>query len=182
MVLQYRQERATQAAARLLKARGGRMSYMKLLKLLYLADRKALLEHGRPITYDSFASMDHGPVLSQTYNLMVAEESPEGHSYWRQFISGPDHYEVSLLSDAPRGELSRAQEDVLDATFAEFGKMGRWELVDFCHTLPEWSDPKGSSVPISVREVLRAGGVDAEAVEAVEEAMAADDALAQLIS
>jgi len=49
MILRFQHERATQAAARLLQRRGGRMSYMKLLKLLYLADRKALLSVGRPI-------------------------------------------------------------------------------------------------------------------------------------
>jgi uncharacterized phage-associated protein len=181
MRLQYRQERATQAAARLLKLRGGTMSYMKLLKLLYLADRKALLEQGRPITYDRFVSMDHGPVLSQTYNLMVAEESPEGHSYWRQFISVPSDWEVSLIKDAPSGELSRAQEEILGQIFSEFGRMSRWELRDFCHTLPEWEDPKGSSNPIALRDVLRAGGMEMEDVDAVEEALLAEDALAQLI-
>lgn len=181
MVLQYRQERATQAAARLLKARGGRMSYMKLLKLLYLADRKALLEHGRPITYDRFVSMDHGPVLSQTYNLMVAEESPDQPSYWRTFISEPEHYEVSLRREPPDGELSRAQEEVLDSVFAEFGALGRWELVELTHRLPEWVDPHGSSIPLSIDDVLRAAGMDAEDVEAVKEALSAEDSLSLLL-
>jgi uncharacterized phage-associated protein len=126
--------------------------------------------------------MDHGPVLSQTYNLIVAEESPEEHSYWRQYISEPAHYEVSLLREPPNGELSRAQEDVLDEVFAEFGHLRRWELVHFCHSLPEWIDPKGSSVPISLGDVLRAGGLEEAEVEGVEEALSAEDALAQLIS
>ena len=182
MLLHYRQERATQAAARLLKLRGGTMAYMKLLKMLYPADRKALLEHGRPITYDRFVSMDHGPVLSQTYDLIVAEEAPEGHSYWRQYISEPSNYEVSLVKDAPNGALSRAQEGILESVFAEFGSMNRWKLVEFCHTLPEWVDPKGSSIPIALSDVLRAGGLEIEDVEAVEEALLADDALAQLIA
>jgi len=157
------------------------MAYMKLLKLLYLTDRKALLEHGRPVTHDRFVSMDHGPVLSQTYNLIVAEESPDVHSYWRQFISEPSNYEVSLLRDAPNSELSRAQEDVIESVFAEFGHMRRWELVDFCHTLPEWIDPKGSSIPISLSDVLRAGGMEAEDIDAVVEALSAEDALDQLL-
>lgn len=42
--------------------------------------------------------MTHGPVLSQTYDLMVAEEQPNTRSYWRQYISGPNNYEVSLLA------------------------------------------------------------------------------------
>lgn len=181
MNLRYRQERATQAAARLLKLRGGTMSYLKLLKLLYLADRKALLQHGRPITFDRFVSMDHGPVLSQTYNLIVAEESPGEHSYWREFISEPEHYEVRLRKDAPNGELSAAQERVLDEVFEEFGAMGRWDLVKFTHTLPEWENPHGSSIPIALRDVLRGAGVDDEEAEAVEEELAGETALERLL-
>lgn len=178
MPLRYRQERATQAAARLLKARGGRMSYMKLIKLLYLADRRALLDLGRPITFDRYVSMDHGPVLSQTYNLIVAEELPDHRTYWRQFISEAEHYEVSLVQEAPDDELSRAQEEILDSVFAEFGHWDRWELVRFMHTLPEWEDPQGSSLPISIYDVLRGGGLEEDDIESVDEALAADDSLA----
>ncbi len=181
MQLQFRQETATQAAARFLKMRGGRMSYMKLLKLLYLADRKALIEQARPITYDRYVSMPQGPVLSQTYNLMVAEDTPNARSYWRRFISEPSNFEVTLLQDPPNGELSPAQEQILDEVFEEFGKMGRWELVEFTHRLPEWKDPRGSSVPISVHELLRGAGLEDDDIDAVDEALAADDVLAQLV-
>jgi uncharacterized phage-associated protein len=43
---------------------------LKLLKLMYLADRKSLLETGVPITGDSISALDKGPVLSQTYNRL----------------------------------------------------------------------------------------------------------------
>jgi uncharacterized phage-associated protein len=181
MNLRYHEERATQAASRLLRLRGGTMAYMKLLKLLYLADRKALLEHGRPITFDRYVSMDHGPVLSQTYNLMVAEEQPGRHSYWRRYISEPRNYEVTLLEETPNGELSSAQERILDDVFAEFGTMDRWQIVAYLHTLPEWEDPHGSSIPIALRDVLRGGGLDDETADAVEEDLAGEDALARLL-
>lgn len=159
------------------------MSYMKLLKLLYLADRTALLTLGRPITFDRYVSMDHGPVLSQTYNLMVAEQSPdEPTGYWRQWISEPLRYEVTLLrSDPPVDELSPAQLAILDDVFAQFGALGRWELVRFVHTLPEWEDPHGSSIPIALRDVLRGGGLDDEDAEQIEDGLLAEDALASLL-
>jgi uncharacterized phage-associated protein len=159
------------------------MSYMKLLKLLYLADRKALLSFGRPITYDRYVSMDHGPVLSQTYNLIVAEESPtEAPSYWRSLISVPESFEVSLrVPTPPNDQLSPAEERVLDDVFDEFGAMGRWQLVAFVHTLPEWKDPHGSSIPISVRDVLSGGGIDESDVEEIESGLLAREALADLL-
>lgn len=183
MKLHFRQERTTQAAAHLLRRRGGRMSYMKLMKLLYLADRTALLTLGRPITYDRYVAMDHGPVLSQTYNLMVAEAAPnEPIGYWRQWISETEHYEVKLVnSDPPVDELSPAQLTILDDVFAQFGALGRWELVKFAHTLPEWQDPHGSSIPIALRDVLRGGGMDDEDAELVEDGLLNEDALASLL-
>lgn len=158
------------------------MSYLKLLKLMYLADRRALLEHGRPITFDRYVSMDHGPVLSQTYNLIVAEEAPDAHSYWREFVSEPlPGYEVALRKEAPTGELSVEQLGLLERIFAEYGELGRWELVRVTHTLPEWEDPHGSSVPIALRDILRAGGMEDEEAEAVEEALLGEDALDRLL-
>ena len=36
--------------------------------------------------------------------------------------------------------------------------MNRWDLVDFVHTFPEWQDPDGSALPITYRNILKAGG------------------------
>ena len=74
--LPFNEKKATQAAAHLLKLRGGKMSYMKLIKLLYLADREAILAWGRPITTDGYASMDRGPVLSRVLDLATDGEDP----------------------------------------------------------------------------------------------------------
>ena len=42
------------------------MKYIKLLKLIYLADRIALGKEGHSISTDSGVSMKHGPVPSNT--------------------------------------------------------------------------------------------------------------------
>jgi uncharacterized phage-associated protein len=181
MTLSFRERPATQAATRLLQKSGGTLPYMKLMKLLYLADRKALLELGRPITFDRYVSMKHGPVLSQTYDLMVAEEAPQEHSYWRQHISEPREYQVRLRGESPRDALSPAQEQILDEIFAEFGALDRWALLDFTHTLPEWQDPHGSSMPIALRDVLRAGGLDDDTADAVENDLLGEDSLSRLL-
>ena len=60
--------KATQAAAHLVYLQGGKINLMALIKLLYLADREALLETGYPITGDQMVSMPHGPVLSRIYD------------------------------------------------------------------------------------------------------------------
>jgi uncharacterized phage-associated protein len=185
MPLIYREDRTTQAAARLLRLRGGTMSYLKLVKLLYFADRRALVELGRPISYDLYVSMPHGPVLSRTLNLMT--EEPEPHpdhaSYWRTFISEPHEYEVRLLKeDIPNDQLSRAEEEILDSVFAKYGRLSRWEVRDLSHRLPEWQDPHGSCVPINIRDILLHQGMSEEDAQAIVETLGAENYADQLTS
>ncbi len=136
--LQFNERKATQAAAHMLRLCGGRMSYMKLIKLLYLADRAALLRWGRPITTDRYVSMDRGPVLSRVLDLATDGGDPGTPSIWASTITEPSNYEVQLREGAGDDELSDAEAELLDNVFAEYGKLSRWDLVKLTHQLPEW--------------------------------------------
>ena len=59
-------EKSLQAAGCLLELHGDRMEYVRLLKLLYIADREMMAEAGAPITGDRAVAMDHGPVLAMS--------------------------------------------------------------------------------------------------------------------
>jgi len=178
MHLSFREAKTTQAAAKLLKLRGGQMSYMKLIKLLYLVDREALLRWGRPVTGDRYVSMDRGPVLSQTLNLITEEPAPGQDTIWAHHISRPQDYEVRLIKEANEDELSEAEMQLIDEIFGKYGRMSRWELVDLVHNFREWQDPKGSALPIQFRDILRAGGKSeaeiAAVVEEIDELILAD--------
>lgn len=158
MHLPFREAKTTQAAARLLTLRGGRMNYMKLLKLLYIVEREALLTWGRPVTADRCVSLPKGPILSQTLNLINEGPSPGKPSAWADHISQPENYDVRLLSPTDDDELSEAEKYLIDDVFRRYGAMNRWALVDFVHTFPEWQDPDGSALPITYRDILKAGG------------------------
>ena len=179
MPLRFREDRTTQAAARLLRLHGAAMPYLKLIKLLYLADRKALVELGRPISCDLFVSMPHGPVLSRTYDLILGE--PEANSYWRRYISPPENYALRLVGDAPNDQLSPAEERILDSIFREFGSMDKWALRNYTHTLPEYHDPNGSSVPIAMMEMLTGQGVSESDAKAILEELGAESFAARLL-
>jgi uncharacterized phage-associated protein len=172
----FREDKTTQAAARLLKLGGGKMNHMKLIKLLYLAERQALLRWGRPITFDAYSSMPHGPVLSFTLDKIneVPPREGDAKSYWQEFISERQDHEVRLLVDAPNDQLSSAEEQVIDEIFAKFGHMNQWELRDYTHTLPEWQDPNGSSLPIRIRDILLAEGLSDDDVREVEDSLRAE--------
>lgn len=182
MVLRFNERRATEAAAKFLGLRGGRMSYLKLIKLLYLLDREALLRWGRPVTTDRYVSMDNGPVVSRICDLIREEPVPGTNPVWRQYISAPSDYEVTLIAQPEADELSRAEESLIEEIFAKYGNLSRWDLVNLSHNLAEWQNPNGSAIPIEYRDILRAGSKTESEIAAVEselEALAAAEAMLQ---
>ena len=168
--MRFNERKATQAAAYLLKKRGRQMSYLKLIKLLYWADRTTLARWGRPITTDRHVSMNHGPVLSHVLDLVNDGDAPGEAEIWGAAIFPPaGNYEVQLKADPGDDELSEAEIAVLEEVWRRLGHLNRWQLVELAHKLPEWKDPQGSALPISYRDILAAQGIDDEEIEAIEE-------------
>lgn len=166
MALRFDEIKATQVAAAVLLKRGGRMHYLKLIKLLYLIDREALFRWGVPVSTDRYVSMDQGPVVSNIYKLIV-EDKPK--PVWAKYISQPlGDYEVQLMGECPTDRLSQAEENLINEIYGRYGYRNRWDLVDnVMHKLPEWTNPQGTSIPIHIREILEAQGEEAEEIKAV---------------
>jgi len=152
----YNDTKATQDAAAFLKLNNGKMNYMKLIKLLYLADREALRQWGRPLTGDCYFSMKNGPILSNVLNNISHGKEPKMRSYWHEHISHPSSYNVSLKRDPGVDELSRRELDLIASIDKEYKPYDEWQMVDICHKiLPEWEDPGRTSIPIRVEDILR---------------------------
>jgi len=169
----FRERKASQAAAYLLKLHGNEMHYLLLIKLLYLADRQALVDRGLPITGDRLVSMDYGPVLSKVKDLLTMEPEPEvDGTTWREYVSEPANYKVKGQQvDPDADELSEYELAILEEIHAEYGSMDRFELSKWTHDLPEWTDPHGSSLPIDPKDILQhAGKSGDEIAEIADEA------------
>lgn len=149
--------RSTQAAAVLIRLAGGRQNYTKLLKLLYLADRAALLDHGSPITGSTQVVMRAGPLSSEVYDFIKRVDLGP---VWHKHIA-TDEYEVKLVTDPGDSELSDFDVETLTALHQEHALRDRHSIVRFVHTLPEIASIDSGSLPLSDVEILRvAGGVD----------------------
>lgn len=162
----FNELKSAQAASLLISLHGGKLNYMVLIKLLYLADRQTLLEHGYTITGDSFVSMPRGPVLSGIYDLITVGRYKK-ITPWFRYISEPKNYEVKLAEHAPskKDELSKYETQLLEEIYRRYGSMDKWALVDLMHRLPEWEDPKGSSISIDPQTILRLEGIAPEKIE-----------------
>jgi len=166
----FREDKAADMACRFLQRHGGTMSYLKLLKLMYIAERRAILTWGRSITFDDFVSMRRGPVLSRTYDLITDEWPPNAVvSVFQRRIRVYEPYRVESTDDeTPEcSPLSQAEMSLIDTVYEEFGEMDKWELVKETHKFPEWDDPAGSSSPISIRAILQRNGMPAPKVKAI---------------
>ncbi len=166
----FREDKTTQAASLLIELSGGEIYYMKLIKLLYLVDREALIRWGKPITFDLYFSMDYGPILSQTLDLIAEGVKPGRDSLWLEHISGPSGYNVKLKRRAGREKLSQAEIDLVGSIFERYGHIVEWDLVALLHKeLPEWQNPKGSRIPIHYEDILKAVGKDEAEIKAVQD-------------
>jgi uncharacterized phage-associated protein len=174
----FNEQKAAQIAAWFLSQEGGVMPHLKLMKLMYLCERESMKRCGFPMTGDSFVSMKHGPVLSNTLNCIngYSQSSPE--SGWDSWISDKADNKVALVNafDAHRlDELSRADMAVLTDVWSQFGRMTKYQLVDYTHdpkNCPEWRNPGNSVLPIHYRSVFLAMGYSRD--QAVEMATEID--------
>ena len=154
----FNENKATQAAGRLLELSGGRMNGIKLMKLLYLADREAILRWGNSVTTDSLVAMSQGPVLGRIYALVSEGDDPRKKpSAWSSAIARLQDWDVALKGALDPQHLSKRESELLEELFQEHGGKTQWDLADLTRALPEWRDPKGSAAPLKVQDILAAG-------------------------
>ena len=133
----------------------GATDKLKLVKLLFLADKLHLIRYGRTITGDTFYAMRKGPVGSVlsdvlTYSVTCDDEylNPEEIEYCLENISPNEFcnhernrqecYYRAKNSNLEYEQLSETDKDVINEIFKKFGSMKSGELVDLVHKYPEW--------------------------------------------
>lgn len=167
MVIAYNPKKATQAVAYLLSLSGGRMDLWRMLKLIYLFDRKSLVATGTTITGDSLDNLPHGGTPSQIYDNTKSHRNERfKDAVWRQYLTESIDNQIRLQSyHFSTDELSEFERDLIRETWEEFGKLSNGKLYDFVHNLPEFKDPEGSSTRIDPEEILRHANWTEEEIE-----------------
>jgi len=150
--------KAAQMAAFFAKQEGGTINVLKLVKLIYLANRAAMEKFDFPLVNDNLVSMDHGPVNSMTFDYINGFQ--QDRDAWEEFVTDRSGYAVGLvnpkLSVDDLDEMSAADLDALNETWQSFGRFEKWAIRDHTHEkCPEWEDPDGSSQPIPYERVFK---------------------------
>lgn len=169
----FDERRAAQAAAFLLHRAGGTLPLIKLMKLMYLAERLSFKRYGEALTGDQLVSMEHGPVLSRTYNHIKGARTAVAGG-WDTWVADRAGHAVALrdasMVRSPEQDLTYLSDsdlEVLGEIWTQFGHWDKWALRDHTHDqCPEWKDPEGSSIPIAYVDLFTAlGYTEAEAAE-----------------
>ena len=160
----FDERKAAAAAAYVLSLEGGQMDYLRLIKLLYLAERESLARFGRPIVGDTYYSLDHGPILTRVLDLI---KHPTGPGPWADQIQVAGRYAARLKKEPDLGPLSEAEIELLKEAVTVYQMFDRWHLRDLSHGLPEWKDPGGTRIEITVEEILQVLGKTPEQIEEI---------------
>lgn len=158
----FSERRATQIASWFLSLTTNKeMREIRLVKFMYMVDRRAIEMWGLPLTWDRFSSLPHGPVQSSVLNLAnQTVPTYDGTNYWRTHVRLEKRRNWCgkqipwcVLVDNPGDEtLSEEAISLIDGIYHEFRDR---DIVKIVHDLPEHTDPGDSSLPIELEDLLR---------------------------
>lgn len=152
----FDEQRAAQAATRLLERHGRPMPVRKLATLLYLADRRSFVEAGYPITGDRFVNTADGPSLERISAL--AGCAPDADSAWGRRISSNGSAATTFRRREP-DQLSTYWTELLDGVHDEFASLSAEALAGQARCLPEWREPADGVSAVDLRAILEAEGI-----------------------
>ncbi len=122
-----------------------RMNKLKLVKLVWAADRYHLRKYGRTVTDTDYFALPHGPVSSLTLDVIDNDEValyPEDITYIAGHISTweNDKNDIVLYNPTEDDFLSETDKEALTFAWKTFGDKEPFELADnITHRYPEWS-------------------------------------------
>ncbi len=149
------------------KAIGATASMFVLLTALYYADRSALINRGKPINGDPFASLDQGPIVTGIYGLLKGKGSQKDLI---EDVIRRDENSISTRKQADATVLSEREIEILEHAGSMIRGI-RGPIADWLHqNCAEREDPHGSSILIDPSQILRQAGKSEEEIRSTEEA------------
>ncbi len=138
-LLEFDYKKAVQAINYFAKKEGGKIDKLKLIKLLYFADRYHIRKYGRPIINDVYLAMPLGAVGSSTKDIVDSSRflAEEEGVYAREFFHTVGN-SVTSITDIDLDIFSKSDIEAFDFVYSVFGNYKASSLVNICHKYPEW--------------------------------------------
>ncbi len=168
----------------LLSLNDKKMNLLKLMKELYLIDRLSIEKTNFSLSGDEYFSLNHGPVLSATKNLLE-DLGRDSRNYWDNFLTKKEskyYPNIILINNTKQELLSDKDKEYIETISNKFKDYNEWEVEDYTHKLKEWKDPQGSSKKIRYRDIMLAIGKTEEEIEKAKNEYKALSNLADIIN
>jgi len=146
-----------------------------IVKSLFIADTFHLSRYGRPITYDNYSAMEHGPVPSLAYDML--KPGYDGHRFFekwplweRRHFKGYAYQYASAKRSADLSKLSESDVSCLHEAQDVVVSFGFHKTRDYTHKHPAykaaWKPESGrKAFPMDYRLLIE--GQDAELLEEI---------------
>jgi len=124
--------------------KNGEATKLKVLKLVFLADKYHLIRYGRTVTGDDYYAMEHGPIGSTVKDVLEFNRftlSDNEYEYASKLLDKIDDITLKAKPGIQLGELEMLSEsdiEALDLIIERFGKMTASDLRKYTHRYPEW--------------------------------------------
>lgn len=177
----FRSRKAAQMCAYFSVLSGGTIEKLKLIKLIYLSERKFLSKYHHPMLFDEMYSLPHGPICSNTLNGINGIIHDE---LWSKFIARNGNIVVAIkkFDRESCDEISDAELDVVSSTWDQFKDFTASQLRNYSHkNCPEYTETKNSRFPISYEHIFQALGKEhaSEIAEDIRDMIAFEGMLAE---
>ncbi len=166
----YNEIKATQVASLLVKMNGGKMDFLKCIKLLYSIEREALNRWMRPVIYDDLYSLQHGQVVSQTLDRAEYRDH-QAKSFWSDCLRTTSDNTIHVIKDCGIDTLSRAEIDLVKEVFENNRGKTPEQLMGEHHNhalFPEWKNPGISRIRTKYSDLLTLLGKTEEQIKEFE--------------
>ena len=114
---------------------------LKVLKLVWIADRIHLRRYWKTILNDTYFAMDLWPVASWIKNICDQNEeylSKEHNAYIKQYLEKKPKFIIESKKEVDDGYFSQTNLDILEEVYNKFWSQSNSFLIDFTHKYPEW--------------------------------------------
>ena len=154
----FRSRKAAQMCAYFATQSDGTIEKLKLIKMIYLAERKYLFEHHHPMLFDELYSLPHGPICSSTLNGIDGVLSD---TVWDDYVARNGNIVVAVKAVVrdDLDEISDAEMAVIEEIWKEFSDMTASQIRNYTHNnCLEYTETEKARIPISYRQIFEAFG------------------------
>lgn len=152
-IIEFDNKKTTQAINLLATKEGGKIDKLKVIKLIWVADRLHLRKYGRPIMNDTYWAMNYGAVGSSVKDFTGFNVEEEEAEYLEEYLEPKNKYNIKSKKQVDTDVFSDSEIEMMDKAYTEYGSMNKFDLAKLSHEFPEWKKFK-EALKVSTREMM----------------------------